>query len=136
MIRAVLDTNVVVSAALTAAGPSAQILKAGFAGYFNWFTSQELLDEYHEVLNRPYLELDRKEVLRVLELIKQTATLVIPSERFSLASDPDDDKVIECAVEAHAHYIVTGNLRHFPERVRDIITLGPRAFLEVLSRSA
>jgi len=136
MIRAVLDTNVVVSASLTAAGPSAQILKAGFAGYFDWFASEELLDEYHEVLLRPRLKLNRKEVLQVLELIRQTATLVIPGERFSVASDPDDDRVIECAVEAQADYIVTGNLRHFPANVRGIVALRPRGFLEVLSRYA
>jgi len=53
-----------------------------------------------------------------------------------VASDPDDDKVIECAVEAQADYIVTGNMRHFPERVRGVVTPGPRAFLDVLSRSA
>ena len=56
MIRAVLDTNVIVSAALTATGPSAQILKAGFAGHFVWFISEELLGECEEVLNRPRLD--------------------------------------------------------------------------------
>lgn len=136
MIRAVLDTNVVVSASLTAAGSSAQILKAGFAGYFEWFVSEELLDEYHEVLVRPHLKLNHKEVSQVLELIRQTATLVTPDERFSVASDPDDDKVIECAVEAQADHIVTGNLRHFPARVRGIAAVGPRTFLEILSRYA
>ena len=72
----------------------------------------------------------------MLELIRQATTLVIPGERLSLASDSDDDKVIEYAVEAKAHYIVTGNMRHFPKLVRNIVTVGPRAFLDILSQSA
>ncbi len=40
--------------------------------------------------------------------------LVVPSRRTQVTPDPDDNIFLECAEEARADYLVTGNKRHFP----------------------
>jgi predicted nucleic acid-binding protein len=52
MIRAVLDTNVVVSALMNSEGAPASILKQGLLRKFRWYLSPALLAEYSEVLAR------------------------------------------------------------------------------------
>jgi predicted nucleic acid-binding protein len=47
-------------------------------------------------------------------------------------SDPDDDIFLECAQAARADYLVTGNLRHFPEAWESTRIVTPRRLLEVI----
>ena len=46
-----------------------------------------------------------------------------------LASDPDDDKFIECADAARADYLITGNRRHFPAFWKGTKIITPREFI-------
>jgi predicted nucleic acid-binding protein len=59
--------------------------------------------------------------------------LVTPRKRVQIATDPDDDKVIECALAGRADFIVTGNIRHFPTQFQDILVVSPRKFIEILA---
>jgi uncharacterized protein len=135
MIRAVLDTNVVVSAMLKAGGTSSRIVKAGVAGHFQWVVSEALLREYQEVLFRPRFKLDPGNVEDLMKFIRASVIITFPVENLTLAKDPDDNKVIECAAEGRAEYVVTGNLRHFPAEFRGFRTVSPRNFLTILSGS-
>jgi predicted nucleic acid-binding protein len=47
------------------------------------------------------------------------------------ASDPDDNRFLECAEAARAHYLVTGNIRHFPEVWEETRIVTPREFIDV-----
>ena len=40
--------------------------------------------------------------------------MVYPTKRVGRVSDEPDNRILECAQEAKAHYIVTGNRKHFP----------------------
>ena len=42
--------------------------------------------------------------------------MVNPTKTVSVSPDDDDNRFLECAVEAGAHYLITGNKRHFPFR--------------------
>ncbi|PYT42314.1 MAG: hypothetical protein DMG45_10075 [Acidobacteria bacterium] len=55
--------------------------------------------------------------------------------RVTVARDPDDDRVMECALEAGADFIVTGNIRDFPAQFHGVRVLTPRDFLFVLGSS-
>jgi uncharacterized protein len=57
---------------------------------------------------------------------------VKPRKPVHAAFDPDDNKFLECALEARADYVVTGNRRHFPPRFQDIRIIGPKEFTTVL----
>jgi uncharacterized protein len=133
MLRAVLDTNVVVSAHLRPEGQQALILGLAFGRKFRWFVSEALLEEYEGVLRRQRFGLNPQSVTRSIRLIRKTATLAVPKKRLSVTRDPDDNKVIECALEARTDYVVTGNIRHFPSRFQDIRVVPPRQFLTLIA---
>lgn len=132
MLRAVLDTNVVISAHLSPDGQQALILELAIAGYFRCFVSDALLEEYEGVLRRERFGLSPRTVTQSMRIIRKCATLVIPKRKLDVSRDPDD-KVVECALEARADYIVTGNTRHFPSRFQDIRIVLPRQFFTVVA---
>lgn len=133
MLRAVLDTNVVVSAHLNPEGQQALILGLAIAGHFRCFVSDPLLEEYEGVLRRERFGLSSRSVIQSIRIIRKSATLVIPKRKLYVTRDPDDNKVVECALEARADYIVTGNIRHFPSRFQDIRIVLPRLFLTLVA---
>ncbi|HUL16294.1 MAG TPA: putative toxin-antitoxin system toxin component, PIN family [Terriglobales bacterium] len=133
MVRAVLDTNVVVSAHLKPEGTQALILDLALSRYFRCFVSEALLQEYEGVLLRPRFGLPAGEIFRSLRKLRVVMTLVAPKKLLEVAADPDDNKVVECALEARADFVVTGNLAHFPKRFQDIRFILPRDFLTILA---
>ena len=133
MISAVLDINVVVSALLNPEGPAALILTLAISKKFRCCTSEALFKEYDEVLSRPGFRLNQRHVARLMRSLQSTTVLVVPRKILQAASDPDDNKVLECALEARADYVVTGNTHHFPARFQDIRVIRPQQFLVVLA---
>lgn len=111
---AVLDTNVVVSAAISAKGPPAEIIRAWRAHSFAWVTSEPLLDELERTLRSPrlqqYIAWSDEELTEFTGLIRQLTRVVAPSARIRvIKADPDDNHVLEAAVEGRADYIVSGD---------------------------
>lgn len=132
--RAVLDTNVVVSAALTAHGTCAQILDLLADGAFALCADDRILDEYDTVLCRPELRIVPRDAAVVLELIRSTADIVPGYPLPVGVPDPDDVPFLEVAASAHA-ILVTGNLRHYPSEARAGVTVvTPAEFLGLLRR--
>jgi len=134
MLRVVLDTNVVVSGLLHQKGAPA-ILDAATSKQFRCYISESLLDEYHEVLTRDYLRLDQRRATRFIGALREVAVFVVPRKKVAIARDPDDDRVMECALEAGADYIVTGNNRDFPAQFHGVRVVTPRDFLFILGTS-
>jgi predicted nucleic acid-binding protein len=58
---------------------------------------------------------------------------VRPEGKVQACTDPDDDVFLECAQAAQAHYLVTGNLRHFPTSWEGTRVVSPRWLLDVLA---
>lgn len=130
MTRVVLDTNVVVSAFLKPSGTEALVLLLGLSRTFQLFVSEALLAEYHLVLFRRKFKLDPAHVAEGLQNIRRASQLVQPSLTLSVCSDEADNRILECAEAARAHYVITGNKRHFPETWRGIKIVKAREFLE------
>lgn len=133
VVKAVLDTNVVVSAHLKAEGQEALVLELALSGRFSLVVSKALLEEYEGVLRRPRFNLDPGRITRSVRTIQKTAILVQPQKQLLITPDPEDNKVLECALEGGAEYLVTGNTRHFPTEFQGIRILPPRHFLVVLA---
>jgi putative PIN family toxin of toxin-antitoxin system len=111
-VRAVVDTNVLVSALMKSATPPAAVVAAWHGEAFDLVSSPPLLAELLEVLERRHvrkyivdLEFERQLVAR----IRQDAIVVEPTESLALSDDPDDDRILEAAVAGGADYIVTGD---------------------------
>lgn len=134
MIRAALDTNVLVSALLTPKGAPAGLLRAWQSGAFELVTSERLLRELEEVLQRPKFRryLDAADIGDFVEMLRARAIVAPdPSEPAGVSKDPEDDHVIAVAIGG-ASVLVSGDDQMLGFRVPGLAILSPRAFLEVL----
>lgn len=102
---------------------------------FRICVSQALLDEWSGVLQRPRFGLDAHLVERSIADIRRASIFVEPRTSLDVTRDPHDNIVLECALEASADSVVTGNLRHFPARFRGIRVVSPREFVTLLAAS-
>lgn len=105
--RAVFDTNVFVSA-YAFGGKPAQLMRAAIAGDMVLVTSPMILAELARVL-ADKLAFDSREVEDVLGQIVRVAEIVRPISRIELISDEPDNRVLECAREGAAEWIVSGD---------------------------
>lgn len=134
----VLDTNVIISALLSPAGPPSAIINRWEDDQFEVVTSPPLLAELERALQYPrvkkYLKRSQDEVAAFVKRLKRVATIVEP--RFTLQiieDDPADNRVLECAVVGGASYIVTGNDHLLKVKMyREIVILKPAGFLALL----
>lgn len=116
MIRIVLDTDVMVAAFESAHGASRRLLLAALDGEIRPLLSTPLMVEYEAVLTRPSV-LERcglgvAEIISVLDAICAVAIPVGFDYRWRpAAADPDDDHVLETAVNGIADMIATFNLK-------------------------
>ena len=108
--RVVADTNIYISAFLFGGLPRV-FLDRGLAGAFSLVTSGALLDELDEKLSGKFAVPESK-ALAFLSRLKRKAVVVNPSFVLDVVSDdPDDNRVLECAIAGKANCIVSGD-RH------------------------
>ncbi len=139
VIRAVLDSNVLVSYLLTHRPPMATLLDYHLArDDFVLVTAPELLAELDRVLGysklqRYYTEQDRTLFVAMIMALGDVAEL--PEMIPRISRDPDDDRVIACAVAGEADVIVSGDEDLLAlNRVGDIPILTAARFLELLEQ--
>jgi putative PIN family toxin of toxin-antitoxin system len=107
--RIVLDTNVLISAILFGGKPR-KVLDLVISGSVDCTLSIAILDELRDVLQRPKFGFPADVCLHITEELHGICDIISPSVRVdAIRSDPDDNRILECAVEAHAHYIVSGD---------------------------
>ena len=134
MIRIVRDRNIFISSLLQPQGLPAEILRLALVGErVRLCVSAEIYSEYEEVIRRPRFRRSEQEIADSLRAIRERGLWIKPSQRIRACSDPDDDVFLECAHAAMAHFLVTGNLKHFPDSWRDTKVVSPRQFLDALA---
>lgn len=132
-LRLVIDTNVLVSAALDRESLHHTVLDIAITKPARFYVSTPILEEYADVLSRPKFKLRKGERLQLLQLIRNRCVVVTPRWRLSVASDPDDNIFVECADAARADYLITGNLRHYPRFWKGTKIIAPRDFIEAVT---
>jgi len=132
-LRLVLDTNVVVSAALKPEGLQRTVLLLAISKPARWYVSDTILGEYSAVLARPELKIRRGLRQQLLQLIKDHSRVVVPSHLPQITTDPADNIFIECADAARADYLVTGNERHFPRFWKSTKIISSSEFLNLIA---
>ncbi len=139
MVRVVLDTNVVVSAYLVSTGKPALILSAARQGKVDICLSEEILQEIKRTLLRPKLQKIHKstpqEIDRFLRAFAEVVDLVPGMMQVDeVDDDPDDNKVLACALEGKADFIVSGD-HHLTDigSFRGIPIVKPDAFLGIMT---
>ncbi len=107
--KIVLDTNILISA-LGWPGKPRQIFNMTLEGDVELLISQKQIDELQRVLNYPRLGFTENQKTRFLFILLETATLVETSNKLKIVKDdPDDDVILESAVENNADFLVTGD---------------------------
>ncbi|MGE0222399.1 MAG: putative toxin-antitoxin system toxin component, PIN family [Acetobacteraceae bacterium] len=114
MIRAVLDTNVLVSALLSPAGNEALILLAVHHGLIRPCFSEPILEEYALVLGRPRFAFPRDEIEALIAMLQGKGELHYAVAAGVTSPDPGDTKFLDCVMTARVDFLVTGNKRDFP----------------------
>jgi len=132
-LRLVVDTNIVVSAALKPDGLQRTVLLLAMTKPARLYVSDAILSEYREVLWRPELRIRKGLRRQLLQLIRNHSQLLIPPRLLRVTKDPDDDKFLECADAARADYLVTGNQRHFPKFWKKTKVITSRELISIVA---
>jgi putative PIN family toxin of toxin-antitoxin system len=132
-LRLVLDTNIVVSAALQPDGLQRTVLLLAIAKPARLYISEAIMVEYREVLARPRMNIRKGLQQQMLQLIRSRSYPVNPARPLQVTTDPDDNKFLECADAARADYLVTGNQRHFPKFWKKTKVITSREFISIVA---
>ena len=108
MLKAVLDTNILISATFWIGQPY-EITRLAAGKKIACFTSIEILDEYARILKRDFKQepVQIEEKVKAIMLFSQMADPLVRINK--IKEDPDDNKILEAAVEAKADFIVSGD---------------------------
>ncbi|MCC5667506.1 putative toxin-antitoxin system toxin component, PIN family [Nostoc sp. CHAB 5784] len=107
--KVIIDTNIVVSAAIADKNPEAVILFVIANSAFEWIVSAEIIAEYKEVLKRPRLKLTEAQYQRWVYLIDSVTTLIDVDVEVDFPRDRKDAKFLACAIAAGADFFITGD---------------------------
>ena len=133
MLKFVFDTNVFVSALISKRGNPALLLDRVKKSY-TLFISKDILSELKDVISRDKFGYTDEEINTFVEAIISFSDIVNPEIVIeAIKADPDDNKILECAVAAGASYIVSGD-NHLLElkEYGKIKIITPKAALDLL----
>ena len=122
-LRVVLDTNTRFSALVFRGTPGLLVALLQTGDYLE-VVSQALLDEYQDVLERKS-DKSREAIEAEIALVAARARFVQAQESVSISRDPDDNRILECALAGQADYIITGD--------RDLLILGSFRGIPILT---
>jgi uncharacterized protein len=137
MLRVVLDTNVLVSALLKPHSTPELVIPLILEKQVILYLSEAIAVEYDEVLMLPkFRSLDPNKVESFLHRLKAEAWLVSPKIHLDIVeTDLGDNKFLECAEEAKADFLITGNTQHFPfKKFQKTRIVSPAEFLAVITK--
>ena len=123
MTSVVLDTNILISAVVFGGNPR-QVLQLAEARAFRVVISDAIRLETEQVLLRKF-NWSRTRVTQACDPIWAISDRIVPRTNISVAGDPDDNRILECAWDGRATAIVTGDqdlLRLNPYRGIAIVT--------------
>ncbi len=132
MIRAVVDTNIVVSGLLFGGLPS-KVINAAIDRRFIWVTSPSLIEELERVLRHKKFDLSEREIKILLTPIMEIFEVIIPTTTVNVIERcPGDDRVLECALDGRCSIIVTGDRRDLLKikTFRHVEIITAKSFLE------
>jgi putative PIN family toxin of toxin-antitoxin system len=134
MIRAVFDTNVLVSARLSLLGNPARCLALANLRQIESITCQSILDEFVEKLISKF-DYQPSRAAEAADQVGKISRLVELGETPRLVpEDADDDKIVQCALVGGASYIVSGDKHLLAlKNYKDIAVVRPTDFLSVVA---
>lgn len=108
-LKVVFDTNILVSAWLWE-GNESKLIESVEEGIIHGYSSEQLIEELCRTLRYPRFDLSQDEVASIRGYYLLLFKIVRPKQTISIIlEDPEDNRVLECALEAEADYVVSGD---------------------------
>lgn len=134
MLKVVIDTNVFISGVLVEVGNPSLVIKAWKRSRkYQLFITEEIIYESLKVMHR--LNVDTGIITDWDKVIRENAISVVPARKIEvIKEDPSDNKFLECAIEAQADYIISGD-KHLKKLVEfeGIKIIDAKKFLDILT---
>ena len=131
---AVIDTNVIVSSMLKADSIPGSIISYVESNVIVPLLSEEIINEYVEVLTRNKFEIAHDKVMEMISIIKSKGIVLKREQTLEDFVDKDDIVFFEIVMSARQTmdaYLVTGNMKHYP--IRSYIVT-PREMIDIIER--
>lgn len=120
-IKAVIDTNVLVASLITSTNdaPTVKVINYIFDNTIIPLYSEEIMTEYVEVLLRSKFAIKQYNIGNLINVIKEKGIKVKPAKINIELLDEDDLPFYEVVMEKRSEgsMLVTGNIKHYPEKV-------------------
>lgn len=129
--KAVFDTNIYISALIFGGNPRTS-LELARSGEIELISSRSILLELAEKLRGKFLWVE-KDIQEAIKGILVFTKLVTPSVSVAvIKNDPADNRILECALESKANYIVSGDKKHLLslKKFKGIPILSAKSFLD------
>lgn len=128
--RLVIDTNILISALLSASAPPAQLIDMWRHGRFTLLTCREQLDELRRVTRYPKIKARLPPAIagRLINELRELAVLVSPLPAVDICPDPFDNYLLALALAGEADLLVTGDKR-------DLLALGRHGRTRIIAVS-
>jgi len=129
--KVTVDTNFLISSTQWDYSVAHKLLIKLIKRNIEIYSTKDILGEFSKVLKRDF-KYDSEEVSNIVEKILSFIKLVIPQDRINFVKeDPEDNKIIECAIESNSDYIITYD-KHLLKlkKYKKIKILKPEEFLK------
>lgn len=133
MLKVVIDTNVIISSALSVDSNPSKIFEMLLSGNIESYTSEDIINEIKEVMERRKIReiisfQDREFIIKAFE---NNSELIVPSEKYlEVKEDPKDNKFLDCAASANTDYIISGDEHLLKlKKFKNIVIISPADFV-------
>lgn len=128
MYKAVIDTNVLVSALLSSKGNPAEVMSLFYFGKLQIFYTSEILGEYKRVLAYKRLNIAEKTQIGIINAFEAGGTLSDPPKPSTMLLPDESDRKFYDLAKTGGFILITGNRKHFPKD--DPLVMTPAEFLQ------
>jgi len=131
--KPVPDTNILISVFVFPSGLVREIMENVFSKSLSIYISTPILEEYSRVLEQKF-KWKKRDIMENIRFLAGVFNIIEPSKKVSvIKKDPADDRVIECALEAGADVIVSGD-KHLLElkNYRGIRIIKPSELIKII----
>lgn len=122
--KIVVDTNVVISGVFFGGNPR-QIVEAIVDGNISAYATTEIVDEYMGIIESMIERKQGRLRQSILSPFFSSLKMIESKTVVGISRDPDDDKFIECAIDAEALYIVSGD--------NDLLDIGQYEGIQIIT---
>lgn len=135
MLRITADANVIISALNFSGNPRA-VLNLAAEGKVHLSISEDILGEVARVLRRPKFGWPEDRIDKALVQLSHFTEHVTPTQRIEVVrDDPDDDRILDCALAGGSDYLVTGD-KHLLNigQYQGVKIVTPAQFIDLLAQ--